>query len=362
VDIWDTIKQHCDHIIIGQGLAGACLAWQLTARGKTVAVWDLPEKNRASAVAAGLFNPIAGKRLTKSWQADLVFPYMFQFYRAAEKKLGRAFFHLGSLYRPFISVAEQNDWMARSEARELKAFVDEIFTRSKFGRQVHDDFGGISIRDAGYLNVGSFLQGVRAFLISSGAYREAYFDAADLRVEAGRVLYQDVEAKSVIFCQGISGHNHFFNGVPIVPLKGEILDIALEETPAVIFNRGIYIVPQQMGNGYRVGATYQPNDATEGVTPGARHELEEKLAGLIRMPYRTLRQDWGIRPSTHDRRPVMGRHPRYPEVLIFNGLGTKGVSLAPYFSGMLADWLEGKAEIGREVNIERFKALYSSLV
>jgi glycine/D-amino acid oxidase-like deaminating enzyme len=70
-------------------------------------------------------------------------------------------------------------------------------------------------------------------------------------------------------------------------------------------------------------------------------------------------QEWGIRPTTIDRRPIIGCHPLYKNLVIFNGLGTKGVSLAPYFSAQVAQWLEGKGEILKEVNIKRFNALYS---
>jgi glycine/D-amino acid oxidase-like deaminating enzyme len=144
-------------------------------------------------------------------------------------------------------------------------------------------------------------------------------------------------------------------------LKGETLTISLNEKPKAIFNRGVYIVPTQKDNLYTVGATYQPKDVTPGLTMEAKAELEEKLKALIKIPYRVDHQNWGIRPTTPDRRPMLGAHPAHKNVNIFNGLGTKGVSLAPYFSGVLADWIEGNSEIPWEVNIERFKALYSSL-
>src|SRR5258706_5849421 len=83
------IKIKVDHIIVGQGLAGSCLAIQLLNRGKKLVVFDEPEKNRASTVAAGLFNPITGKRMTKSWMADEIFTYLFQFYSAVATFLNK---------------------------------------------------------------------------------------------------------------------------------------------------------------------------------------------------------------------------------------------------------------------------------
>jgi glycine/D-amino acid oxidase-like deaminating enzyme len=83
------------------------------------------------------------------------------------------------------------------------------------------------------------------------------------------------------------------------------------------------------------------------------------LKELIRLPYEIVDQNWGIRPTTPDRRPLLGSHPTYENRVILNGFGTKGVSLAPFFSGQLAAWLEGESEITPEVNIRRYKSLYS---
>ncbi len=57
---------------------------------------------------------------------------------------------------------------------------------------------------------------------------------------------------------------------------------------------------------------------------------------------------------------MLGAHPENKNVVVFNGLGTKGVSLSPYFAHHLATWLEGNGDLSTEVNIYRFKALYSS--
>jgi glycine oxidase len=44
-------------------------------------------------------------------------------------------------------------------------------------------------------------------------------------------------------------------------------------------------------------------------------------------------------------------------LIIFNGLGTKGVSLAPYFSDILVRQLENGVPLTKEVDVTRFKVL-----
>ena len=46
-----------DYLIVGQGLAGSCMALQLLKRGKKILVIDQPHTNSSSMVAAGMFNP-----------------------------------------------------------------------------------------------------------------------------------------------------------------------------------------------------------------------------------------------------------------------------------------------------------------
>ncbi len=204
------------------------------------------------------------------------------------------------------------------------------------------------------------MNAVRDFLKRKDAYQEIYFDSEKLKIQTEKIWYDEMEATSVIFCDGVrSKANLFFNWVPIRSLKGETLTISLTERPEVIFNRGVYVVPTKIDNSYMIGATYNPTDTSEEISVAARKELEEKLKALIKIPFAVSHQNWGMRPTTPDRRPVLGPHPEFKNLIIFNGLGTKGVSLAPYFSGLLSAWLDGSTEIPSEVNIERFKSLYS---
>jgi glycine/D-amino acid oxidase-like deaminating enzyme len=256
-------------------------------------------------------------------------------------------------------VEEQNEWMAGSDDHQLKNFIDRINTSSAFD-QVHDPFGGVLTRQSGYLDTEIFMQAVTEFLRSKDAYQTLHFEATKMKIREDHIDYDDVACASVIFCDGLGNKaNHFFGWVPVRPLKGETLTVSLPEQLEVVFNRGVYIVPTNVEQTYKVGATYNPRDVSGEITASARQEMEIKLSDLIKIPYRINHQNWGMRPTTPDRRPILGQHPEFKNLIIFTGLGTKGVSLAPYFSALLATWLAGQAEIPSEVNIARFKSLYS---
>ncbi len=55
-----------DTLIVGQGLAGTLLAWELARAGQRVATIDTCTQGGASRAAGGLMNPLTGPRLAAS--------------------------------------------------------------------------------------------------------------------------------------------------------------------------------------------------------------------------------------------------------------------------------------------------------
>ncbi|HEY3401943.1 MAG TPA: FAD-dependent oxidoreductase [Ohtaekwangia sp.] len=348
-----------DYIVVGQGLAGSAMAFQLLKRKKRILVFDQPAQNNSSRIAAGLFNPITGKKLVRTWMADQLFPYLHTFYCEAEAETKTRFFFPMPLYRPFLSVEEQNEWMAKSADPRFEPYVEKVFLSTAF-HSVQDDFGGLLLRQSGYLDTKIYINAIRNLILEKGIYIENHFDQNQLKISEAGVHYGQYTAGNIIFCEG-SVRNKWFDWLPVRPLKGETIFVEAGITENVIFNRGVYAVPaSQTGGGWRVGATYNFQDAMEGCTTEARAELELKLDNLLAVPFESKGQEWGFRPTTPDRRPLLGRHPECDRILIFNGLGTKGVSLSPYFSEVLIHSIENGIALDKAVDIERYKSLYWS--
>lgn len=344
-----------NYIIVGQGLAGSAIAMQLRKRGYKVLVFDERAKNTSSIIAAGLYNPVTGKNMAKTWLADEVFSALDTFYREAEQLTGVKFYYPTPLFRPFRSVEEQNEWMGRSADKIYTDYIESISVTSGFRENVKNPFGGVTLKKTGFVETPTYLDAIRRYLVSIGAFQEQNFDQNALEIRENSVCYHNITAEKIIFCQGV--HNMFnpwFNHLPIIPLKGETLSVQCDREKDVILNRGVYLVPGRDAMGWRVGATYNLKDKEPGITKEARTELTDKLNDLIDFPYTITGQQWGFRPTTPDRKPILGFHPNYRPLIIFNGLGTKGVSLAPYFSAVLVRAIENKGTINREADVTRF--------
>ncbi|NJN42269.1 MAG: FAD-binding oxidoreductase [Flammeovirgaceae bacterium] len=349
-----------DVIIVGFGLAGAALALQCLQRKKKFLVIDKQDVNSASRVAAGLFTPFTGQGNVKTWLADDIFQYLKRFYIQAEVLLDFSFFQPLPIYKPFNSIKEQNDWNAKSADPVFQNYIDLIWTPGSYGHDVIDPLGGVVISNGGILDTQAFLDSAKSLLLRDDNFCDEDFEFASLSLSGSSVRYKKLTADHIIFCEGIQVlHNSYFNWVPIRPLKGEVLEIEMDGPADRIYKQNIYVVPTGTPQVFRVGATYDRENILPGATNEARNELEIKLKELLNKDYKVTNQDWGIRPTTPDRKPVLGSHPVHKNLLLFNGLGTKGVSLAPYFSGVLLDWIDNKITLDKQVNISRFKSLYS---
>ena len=347
-----------NYIILGNGLAGASVAVQLLKRGKKVLVIDKPSPTASSRVAAGLFNPITGRKMVKSWLADKLFPYLHEYYNEVEMLTGQKVFYPMPVYRPFISVEEQNEWMAKSIESSLQPYIQNVYTLPSIPG-VKDKHGGLLLKQAGYLNTVAYLDAVRKLIERDGTFLEAEIRDGDIIVENARVRYNNFDAEWLIVCNG-ANDSPWFRWLPVKPLKGETLRVHCDFNERIIINRGVYIIPSGGVNEWRIGATYDHEDSDLSATEKARAELTEKTRELITFPYNIVQQEYGFRPTTLDRRPILGRHPAMERVFTFNGMGTKGVSLAPYFSDVLTRFIENDEPINKEVDIERYKLLYWS--
>ena len=345
-----------DFIIVGQGIAGSILSYTLLKQKQKVLVINNSQRNSSSLVAGGIFNPITGKNLVKTWQADRLFPYMLQFYQELEETLASKFLHRVEIYRPFRSVQEQNDWLAKSTLPAFKDYLQET-EDTHLQNDIFNPFGGISTLQAGWVDLPVLLAAYRTFLIGTDAYQEEDFEEDKIWVEQEKVLYKDLETRYLIFCTGAEAmRSDLWAFLPFSLVKGETIDISVPEAKfEKIVNQGVSIVPlgKQV---YRVASTYNWKSLDWLCSQEAKQELSEKTKAILKKPFEIISQKAGIRPATKHRRPMMGLHPQKKCIGVFNGLGSKGVSLAPYWAKHFTEHILEKKALDLEViNVAKLK-------
>lgn len=371
--------QSFDYILVGQGIAGTMLSWHLCKAGQRVLVYDDARPATASRSAAGIINPVSGRKFELAWLYETIYPVAEQTYRAIEKELGINCFY------------ERDIWNVWPSAQMRDAFAANLHTTPRMQQPIdirHADtveqpFGAGIVKGAN-VQLGTLLPAWRNAMrqddgvATESAFRQTlhgthtpstgenfsrnnrptlrseHFNTADLQLHENSVRYKDITAKAIIFCEGAeSPKNPWFGKLKFLPNKGEALLIQTPLHTQDIIKKSITIVPLY-DDIYWAGASFSWDYTDAAPTAEKRASLEESLRQVLKVPYTIQGHLAAVRPSGPDRRPLAGMHPRFPQVGIFNGMGSKGCSLAPWAAQQFTRHLLEAAPLLPEIDIKRF--------
>lgn len=344
-----------DYIIVGQGLAGSILSWELKKRGASIKVLD--KIGGSSRIAAGLINPITGRRIVKSWRIDDLMPQAQATYKDLEKHLGINIWHERSILRTFKNSADENEWHLRAAWDDYRPFCAENADPSVWQDKIEKFVGFGEILQSAHVNLPLLLDTYRTYLIDNEELIDEEFDFNNFTIEEHFVIYKGIVAQKIIFADGAKGaENPFFDWLPWNLDKGECLIAAIEDFPKdKIFKHNFAIVPMpDTQNSFWVGATNEWKSSDELPTENKKTLIVNELENVLKTKFSILEHRAAFRPTVKDRRPFIGLHPNFRSLAIFNGFGTKGTSLVPYFAVHFADALYLNTPLDSEVNIERF--------
>jgi glycine oxidase len=341
-----------DYIIVGQGIAGSLVAYQLLKQHKSILVIDRINPNSSSNIAAGVVNPVTGRKMVKSWLIDELLPFAGQVYRELEALLGISFFYDVEIYKFISSQTDVELWQKRKSEPEYRRYIGEIIDLGN--PSLHAPLGVGVIKESCWMDVPKFITAFRNYLVSLDCFIDDSFDVQTL-YDNEVIRHKDAVAENIIFCEGYKAYqNPLFKHITFSAAKGEHLVISAPDLDtSTILSKNIYLIPK--GNQmYNVGSTFIWDDYTEQITDQGRNDITEKLNKMISCPYEIIEEKAAVRPTMIDRRPVIGRHPDYKNVFIFNGMGTKGVSLAPFFSARFVSSIDAGLQDYPEISINRF--------
>lgn len=351
-----------ENLIVGLGIAGLNLCHQLEKAGKSFIVIDNCPSNSASLIAGGIYNPVVFKRKLKSWKADLLIPALVQAYAEIDERLSiSSLHHQFPILKPVSSNDDLAEWKQVIEEKRLAPYVrsiDETPLQPPFKKGY---MASVTIQNGGFIRIENTLLAYRKYLLEKGLLVCENFDHSALKVTATSAEYQHIKADRVIFSEGwLISKNPFFNWVPFKPTKGQILTVRTDSAlpPNRIYNQQFLLFPTDEEGVFKLGATYEWEQLDEISSNASTQELLEKTEKVLDVKFEVLEEKAAVRPTVSDRRPVVGVHPTHKNLFLFNGMGTKGVMIAPYFAQQLVENIYHQAEIDSEANLNRFIKRY----
>lgn len=321
-------------MIVGQGLAGTCLAWEFWKRGVPFSLMDR-EAGGSSRVAAGMINPITGKNFQPSDRIGEFLPQAMEFYAGVEERIERTVWHPLPVLRLADSEKEWSKMLSKSTRPEVIPWL------LNDGSPVTVDgwTGALELSGGGRLDTRTFLDASREFFRHRGIYQQA--DVLVNGSGAGR-----------IWCEGAVGLMLGRFG-PHRCAKGEILTLKADnwDQTHIRIGAGGWLVPLG-GCLFKAGSTYEWNELNEVPSAAGRTRVEQIAERLGGSDFDVVDHEAGIRPILRRSEPLIG--PINQGDWMFNGLGSKGSLYAPGIARRLADWITRGTEPESEVNFLHF--------
>jgi glycine oxidase len=339
-------------LIVGAGLAGTSLAHLLAEKGIDFKLID-NQKNVSSTVAGGIINPLVFRRMTLSWRVHELIPFARDFFARVEEKLELKFYHDVPIRRFFASEQEAEFWIKKQERPEFEAYMTPLRDTDKNFPSPLNHFGTAVVKESGYIEAAKYIHSNWDYFEKTGKLSVESIDYDLLDPEKG--TYKGESFEYIVFCEGKDSlYNPWFGYLPLQATKGDVLTIQCEGiSQNESLNRKCFMMP--IGeHQFRVGSTYIWDTDNTIPTEEGRITLEENLRSLIAVPYTVTNHIAGVRPTVLDRRPLMGKHPTYPKLVIANGLGAKGYMLAPLLMKELTEYLLEDKPLNPETRISRF--------
>jgi glycine/D-amino acid oxidase-like deaminating enzyme len=331
-----------DIIVVGNGLAGSLLAWSLLQQGQKVHVYA-DNKASASRVAAGLINPVTGQRFVLAEHTPEMLTFAKTFYQKIEKTLNIQCFHEKPMFRLFASQKEYTNCKKRLENKKYSAFLDKLSP----SQHLHAEHGGIMQHHTAWLDTNILLDALSQYFEKNNMITYRKFEGLNTN-------------QTTIYCEGYRMiHNPLFSQLPLQPAHGEIITCNTNNNlPDAIINKGKWLLPIDK-NTCRIGATFDTKITHPTLLETSKQQLLEFAEGVFNEPYnfKITQHQAGIRPTTLDKQPFIGFHPKHDNIAIFNGFGSRGSLLIPWYSQSFSQTLMNNTPVPKEASINRFKNL-----
>ena len=339
-----------DFLVIGQGLAGSLLAFELIQQGFKVVIIDNGVEN-ASQVAAGLINPVTGMRFVKSKEIDFLLPSAKQYYQSLALFFQQPFYVEKPMLRILKSTQAYQNAKKRLINSDYAAYLENIIESKQFNSSV------LKQKQTGYLLTVPLLKALKAFFIYQQCYLSCSLDYNEIKL-TNSVEYQHFKAKKIIFCEGyLAVDNPWFSHLPFQVVKGEILTLKNSQPLRnYLLNYGQWMIPLDDYN-FRIGATFdRENINTQNTTKG-REALLKNLHHVLpdTTKAKLIKQQANVRPCTLDKQPFIGLHPKHPQLAIFNGFGAKGSLQIPYYCQQFIEFLSKNNPLAINVDSQRYR-------
>jgi glycine oxidase len=344
-----------DVVIVGAGVIGCAVAFELARRGASVNIIDdRPAGMGATQASAGILAPYIESRhpsplldLT-SKSLDLFDTFVARVDSASGMPIPYKRTGTLDVAGSEESLADLRALASTLAGRGVTAeLLDRRTVRDREPHLAEDVAGGLLIACHGYVSAPDLTKALVAAarhhgaqVVEQGRVRRILRSGGDLKIETDR---GSLLTNAAVIAAGSWSSQIDIEGagpLPVRPVRGQLLRFGWSGSPLtrVIWGERCYLVPWDEGT-LLVGATVEDAGFDERATVAGVRDLIEAAAELIPAAWTSTFQSAraGLRPATPDDLPIIGRSSVIPNVVYATGHFRNGILLAPLTAKLVAD-------------------------
>jgi len=336
-------------LIVGQGLGGTLLGWQLEQAGIPFKVVQSYPRRTASLVSAGMVDPISGQRFALAHRAADTIPLARRWYQALEAELNMPLISDYPIWRLFRHIQDYEYYQKKKGG--LGAYIEQELT--DVSPYLASERGGILVKGF-QVNVSPIIRHFESKWTQSSTLIRGYCHRRDIRIHGHGIEWNGLEADLCMDCGGFESEKGYFDWLPYRLSRGEVLIGESDRVlPERVVNNGHWFRPMGAYS-FQFGASYAWDSLTR-IEAGHVHLLQDALTALWPYPHRIVRIDSGVRQMVADAKPVIGLHPSISSMGIMGGVGSKGTQWYPYLVNEWMNTIRYGFQLPEDCNVVRFK-------
>jgi len=338
-----------DYVIVGAGYAGIFFAHQLIKQKKSFIIF-CDNSISASQISAGVCNPVILKRFNTFWKSQEQINYLDVIFKEIETYTSRNYMIYENVVRIFHSDSEKIQWTKNAQKDDLKLYLNPSFIHLD---SVENPFYAGKVNQSCRIDVTQFFSDMLNYLEDNHYLIKEKFDYSVINIKENS--YKNILFNNLVFCEGVSSNNNpYFKNIPVQPNKGHCLKVKLGKSADNYTIKKKHFLFNLQNSDYYYGGTYDRFDKSNNINEDSVEELKSGLEEFYKNEFEITDIRVAFRATIADRRPVLGRHQKYQNVYIFNGLGARGVYNGSYFSKILFEFIENDVELESEIDVNRF--------
>ena len=352
-----------DVIVVGAGVIGCAVAWELARRGVPVEIVDdRPVGMGATQASAGVLAPYIeareGSPLLDLTTRSLDLYENFMTRLRSESGINVPYRRTGTIEVAF----DDDDVLAMRTTLDVLSrrgvtarMLDAAETAAEEPLLSKHAIASLVIYDHGFVAAGELTRALvtaarrhGAQLVEQTRVRRIIASPQDVTVETDR---GSLTANAVVIAAGSWSGEIIVAGfaarLPVRPVRGQLLYAALEGASLrrVTWSSRCYMVPWDDGT-VLVGATVEEAEFDERVTFAGVRDLIDAACDLVPHAWAAALRGTrvGLRPATSDDLPVIGPSSGAANVIYATGHYRNGILLAPLTAQLVADALENRLD------------------